>query len=363
MTIGSHRQHNTQTFYWPGFVDAMATLILVIIFLLSIFMIAQFFLAREISDQDSALETLRNQISELTEILNLEKANADQLQQIIATLSEGLAISEDEKKILSQQIIDINQQNEKENKQNTANLTTLEGQLEKQKKTSTQAQAQIELLNQQIAALRQQLRVINETLRESEEKYGEAQEKISDLGKRLNLAFIQKIKELEKFRSEFFTKLSTILAERSDIKVEGDRFIFQAELLFPKAEADINEQGKIRLNALAQALLELEQIIPKDINWILRVDGHTDSDPIQTPQFPSNWELSTARAISVVRYLIDNGVPKNRLAATGFAEFQPIALGEDEQTLRKKQKNSNSNSHKNKTNTKNKNIILQPKMQ
>ena len=203
--------------------------------------------------------------------------------------------------------------------------------LDKEKSLSSEALAKVELLNQQIAAMRRQLGTLNALLTDAETKNKASEAQIADLGKRLNSALAQKVQELTRYRSEFFGRLRQILSQRSDILVVGDRFVFQSEVLFPKASADLNDDGKVEMLKLADALKQLEQEIPADIAWVLRVDGHTDSDPIQSAQFKSNWELSAARAIAVVNFLIDNGVSPQHLVAAGFGEFQPIDPGSTEE--------------------------------
>ncbi len=207
--------------------------------------------------------------------------------------------------------------------------------LASQRKLTDNAQFQVELLNRQIAALRSQLARIERALQISETKAKEQKTVIANLGKRLNLALAGKVEELQRYRSEFFGRLRKLLGDQPGIRVEGDRFVFQSEVLFASGSAEIGERGKARLGQLADTLIKLAAKIPKDLPWILRVDGHTDKVPIHTAEFPSNWELSTARAISVVRYLISRGVPPDRLAAAGFGEFQPIDPHDNEAALRR----------------------------
>jgi chemotaxis protein MotB len=199
--------------------------------------------------------------------------------------------------------------------------------LEERQQALTSAQEEVALLNTQLAELRKQLADIKVALEASEQNDVEQQAIIKDLGRRLNTALAAKVQELASYRSEFFGRLRQALGNRPDIRIEGDRFVFQSELLFPSASASLQEGGKAELDKLAQTLLEIANQIPSDIPWILRVDGHTDIRPINTPEFPSNWELSTARALSVVRYLAARGVPTNRLAATGFGPYQPLDPG------------------------------------
>ena len=194
--------------------------------------------------------------------------------------------------------------------------------------------AQIENLNQQISALRRQIAALEEALGASEKKEKDSQLRIADLGQRLNLALAQRVQELSRYRSDFFGKLRDILGNRPDIRVVGDRFVFQSEVFFDSGAAALRPEGRAELDQLASALLDLEKQIPSEINWVLRVDGHTDTRPLSaTSPFKSNWDLSAARAISVVQYLISKGVPPQRLVAAGFGEFQPIDPGTHRRSL------------------------------
>jgi chemotaxis protein MotB len=204
-----------------------------------------------------------------------------------------------------------------------------------QQKLAKEGQDRVEALNQQIASLRDQLQRISAALQLTESQSKDQQAQIVDLGRRLNLALASKVEELARFRSEFFGRLREVLGDRPDIRVVGDRFVFQSEVLFTPGSADLGDDAKIQLKPVAQAIRELLPKIPNDLNWVLRIDGHTDRRPITTPQFPTNWELSTARAISVVKYLVDQGVPAERLAAAGFGEFQPLDPRNDEVAYRR----------------------------
>ena len=331
MALSARRQRPETSFYWPGFVDAMASLLLVIIFVLSIFMLIQFILARDISEQDSALNRLRSQLDELSELLALEKAETAELQTTISTLTEDLGTSRSEVTRLGNLLA-----TEKSNSESAGGaLESLKSDLETEKKIRSEALAKVELLNQQIAALRRQLAELSAALETAEARDTESQIKIADLGRRLNAALARRVQQLARYRSEFFGKLREILSQRSDIQIVGDRFVFQAEVFFATGEASINAEGQAELDKLASALVQLQGQIPEDINWVLRVDGHTDNVPINTAPFPSNWELSTARAISVVRHLIDNGVPPTRLVAAGFGEFQPLDAADSVDARRK----------------------------
>ena len=314
------RRSEGNAFYWPGFVDAMAQLLLVITFLLSVFMVAQFLLAREITGQDTVLSKLRTRVAELTNLLSLEKSSRSEVEATLSALSDDLKTARSE--TLRLQGLFNNQK--KAGASTSTTITGLRAAVKKEKNISAEALNQVELLNQQIAALRRQIGVLNDALEAAEARDQKSKTQIVNLGRRLNSALAQRIQELAKFRSEFFGRLRRILAARSDVSIVGDRFVFQSEVLFPKGSSTINERGIKEIAKLASAIKQLETQIPKDINWVLRVDGHTDSDPIKTAEFSSNWELSSARAISVVKQLIASGIAPNRLVAAGFGEFQPL---------------------------------------
>jgi chemotaxis protein MotB len=323
----SRRRRTEEAPYWPGFVDAMAQLLLVIIFLLSVFMVAQFLLAREISGQDSALGKLQSQISELTELLALEKSAKAEVEAQLFSLTDDLNA---EKAKSSNLLSALDSASNKDQSASTV-LSNLQTEIDKEKKVSNEAMAKVELLNQQIAAMRRQLSQLNSLLEDSETRNRASDAQVADLGKRLNSALAQKVQELSKYRSEFFGRLRQILSQRSDILVVGDRFVFQAEVLFPKGNAELNEAGQQEMLKLADALRQLEREIPPDIAWVMRIDGHTDADPVKSPVFKSNWELSASRAISVVNFMVSQGVSPKHLVAAGFGEFQPLVPGDSEE--------------------------------
>jgi chemotaxis protein MotB len=313
--------------YWPGFVDALSTLILGIVFLLSVFVIVQFFLSQEVTGKDTALARLNAQLAQLTELLSLEKVGKSNLEDSLASLRANLATTESERDRLKSLYEGAQSGSGKANE--------LAGQLDAQKDVASRALAQVELLNQQISALRRQLAALESALEASEVKDKESQTRLADLGQRLNLALAQRVQELSRFRSEFFGRLRTILGDRPDVRVVGDRFVFQSEVFFDAGSAVIQPGGRAELDKLASALVELEKQIPKDVAWVLRVDGHTDTRPIASAQFPSNWELSAARAISVVQYLIGKGISPQRLVAAGFGEFQPLDPASNDDAYRR----------------------------
>ncbi len=303
--------------YWPGFVDALSTLVLGIIFLLSIFVIVQFYLTQEVTGKDTALSRLNAQIAQLTELLSLEKTGKLDLEEQLTLMRSSLATAEGERDRYKGLFEGTGS--------GAGKAAELSGQLDAERRLSARALAQVEVLNQQIAALRRQLSALEEALDASEKRDKEAQNRIADLGQRLNVALAQRVQELSRYRSDFFGRLRVILGNRPDIRIVGDRFVFQSEVFFDTAKATLdNPEGRAELDGLATALLELEKKIPGEIPWVLRVDGHTDVRPINSLQFKNNWELSVARAISVVQYLVGKGVSPQRLVAAGFGEFQPI---------------------------------------
>ncbi|HEY1361364.1 MAG TPA: peptidoglycan -binding protein [Xanthobacteraceae bacterium] len=307
--------------YWPGFVDALSTLILGIVFLLTVFVVVQFYLTQEVTGKDTALSRLNAQIAQLTELLSLEKTGKIDLEEQLAALRSSLATAESDRDRLKGLYEGVG--SGAADAQGRA--AALGGQLDAEKRISARALAQIEVLNQQIAQLRRQLSALEDALDASEKKDKESQSRIAELGQRLNLALAQRVQELQRYRSDFFGRLRAILGNRPDIRIVGDRFVFQSEVFFDTGKATLDKaEGRAELDKLASALLELERKIPGEISWVLRVDGHTDVRPIYSAQFRSNWELSAGRAISVVQYLIGKGVSPQRLVAAGFGEFQPI---------------------------------------
>jgi chemotaxis protein MotB len=375
--IGLSRRRNRDVNTWPGFVDALATLLMVIIFLLMIFVIAQVYLGAALSGRDEALSDLTAQVNELTNLLSLERGNnqrmeleltqlttelsntadqRDDLRARAATLADQLAAAElstdeIEQKLLAAlasledkeaELTELRETTgEKITDQETridelsALLASRAAELEEQKNLSDEAKAQVAALNQQMLALRQQLARIEAALETSERENEEKDAQIVNLGNRLNAALATKVAELQRYRSEFFGRLREVLGDRQDIRVVGDRFVFQSEVLFGSGEAELGEDGKDQLAKLGETLTTIAADIPDDIDWVMRVDGHTDKVPIRNLQFASNWELSAARAISVVKFLIDQGVPPNRLVAAGFGEYQPLDNRDDEIAYRR----------------------------
>jgi chemotaxis protein MotB len=316
----ARRSRDSGMNYWPGFVDALSTLLLGIIFLLTVFVVVQFYLTQEMTGKDTALTRLNAQVAQLTELLSLEKTGKINVEEELAQLRANLGAAEDERDRY-RGIVEAAGHGPTDAQ---SKVTALSDALDAEKRISGRALAQVEALNQQIAALRRQLAAVQEALDTAKEKDKESQAQISDLGQRLNVALAQRVQELSRYRSDFFGRLRTILGDRPDIRIVGDRFVFQSEVFFDSASAVLKPEGRAELDPLATALLDLEKKIPSEIAWVLRVDGHTDVRPINSAQFKSNWDLSSARAISVVQYLISKGVSPQHLVAAGFGEFQPI---------------------------------------
>src|SRR3954471_15937403 len=291
--------------YWPGFVDALSTLVLSIVFLLSVFLVVQFFLSQEVTGKDKALEQLNAKLAQLNDLLSLEKLTGLNLNDQLSQARAGLASVEadrDRIKGLYDGLAGAGADAQGRNNE-------LGKALDSEKQVSSRALAQIEVLNQQISALRRQLAALEEALDASEKRDKESQGRIVDLGQRLNVALAQRVQELSRYRSEFFGRLRAILGNRPDIRVVGDRFVFQSEVFFDAGQAALLPEGRSELDKVASALTDLDKQIPPEIGWVMRVDGHTDARPIlNNPLFKTNWELSAARAISVVQYLVSLGV-------------------------------------------------------
>ncbi|MDO8288529.1 MAG: peptidoglycan -binding protein [Parvibaculum sp.] len=323
MAYSRRRRTQSGGDYWPGFVDAVSSLLLVLIFLITIFMLTQFVLSQLVSSKDSALDSLRNQLAELVSQLALSKQENSDMQAMIASLQSDLVAATIEKDKLAASAGD------------GGKMAVLTDELTKQKEISNEALAQVELLNQQISALRRQLATLEAALDASELRDKESQAQIADLGKRLNAALAQKVQELAKYRSEFFGRLREILGNRPDIEIVGDRFVIQSEILFSSGSADLNPSGVEQLRKITDAVREIAGQIPDDISWVIRIDGHTDVNPIKTAQYPSNWYLSSARAIAVVNFMVKEGVAPSHLVAAGFGEFQPLDKGKSAEALKR----------------------------
>src|ERR671937_1365573 len=268
--------------YWPGFVDALSTLILGIIFLLTVFVLVQFYLTQEVTGKDTALNRLNAQIAQLTELLSLEKTGKLSLEEQLTMLRSSLTTAESERDRYKGLYDGVGG--------NAQGKAELSGQLDAEKRLSARALAQVEVLNQQIAALRRQLSALEEALDASEKRDKESQNRIADLGQRLNVALAQRVQELLRYRYDSFGRLRAILGNRPDVRIVGDRFVFQSEVFFDTGQAVLRPEGRTELDKLATALTELERVIPGEIAWGLPGDGHTDIRPIAGATFRNNWD-------------------------------------------------------------------------
>lgn len=343
--------------FWPGFVDALAAILMVMVFVILIFVIGQFVLADAVSGRDDALARLHAEMDRLADTLRLEKtgrvAAEGQLGEVRAslaaltkernTLSESLGRTTAERDTVRDEaarlaadlaaLRSLKAELEAEVARLASSLDTSERQRREEGELSAQALAQVELLNRQLAAVRTQLEEVLAALAKAEEEGKVKDVRIEELGRELNLALALRAQELARYRSEFFGRLRDALGDRSDIQIVGDRFVFSSEVLFASGSDEVSPEGRQQLAALAATVKTLLTRIPGDLPWVLQVDGHTDRRPIATARFPSNWELSTARAVSIVNFLRAGGVPPNRLAATGYGEFHPIDSGAGEGSL------------------------------
>jgi len=400
---------------WPGYVDALSALLMVVIFVVLIFTLTQFLLSEILFGKESELVSLHRRMDELVGLLGLEKERNEGLRTEIASLSGLIADITQEKELLSSRVSELTERSDlarveikrqlllmaslqedidalrvmrreleakvgqlaealslKTNELGTLRdrsmslearladekertvlaqeiierrdiriqaLSALVGEQEAaltdERQLSKSARAELVLLHQQITNLKKQLEEISQALKVAESEKSDQAAELEALGKRLNIILAQRVNLLEQYRSEFFGRLREILGDSPYVRVEGDRFVLQAELLFESGSAELGQEGKRHLIQIAVIFLQLSKKIPDDLNWILRIDGHTDRVPIHTPLFPSNWELSTARAVAVVRFLANNGIPENRMAATGFSKYHPIDTADTLEAYRK----------------------------
>ena len=326
---------------WPGFVDALTSLIMVMIFVLLIFAIGQFVLSDTLGSKNRALDALNARVAELAKTLSLSQEQKGALDAKVAELAASLGAASSERDqtraaldAAGAEALKLNadisalallkQQLEAEVARLGAELDTSKQDLVRQTELTAAGAAQMELLNRQLAALNEQLGKIQAALDIANKDIAAKDVKIADLGKELNIALANRVGELERYRSEFFGKLRQALGERSDVKIVGDRFVVPTDILFESGSAELGVAAQARLESLAQTLREVASEIPSSIDWVLRIDGHTDRRPISTAQYPSNWELSSARALAIVKYLVVQGVPAQRLSANGFGQFQPL---------------------------------------
>ena len=369
--IGNARR--VENFTWPGFVDALATLLMVIIFVLMVFVLIQVNLAYRVSGQDASLGEMRNQLASLGELLNIERrasadlaanlaqitnqlnasnANRDELQAQLASVQAAIAARNSQIATLTAKQADTEAalaaaRNSLEDRLGALQLA--EGQLamaqaqnqsaanriDALRAETTASKAQIAQMTGALAALRLRIEELTSLLAEKDRQATQDKVAIASLGRSLNNALASRVQELQRFRSEFFGRLRDVLKGRDDVQIVGDRFVFQSEVLFAQGQAKIAAEGQGQLGKLAVALADIATKIPEDINWVLQVDGHTDDVPIRAGRYADNWDLSTERALSVVRFLNQQGLPANRLAAAGYGEFQPLDAADNDDARRK----------------------------
>lgn len=421
------RRSSSSVNVWPGFVDALSALLMLVIFMLLIYTVSQLYLAQTLSSRDAELNRLNNRLAEISQLLRLEEQRSTALQEELSAVREALDVSQQREEILQTEVNRLQNQadtdqerirtllaNQASLQQDIAALRELrerlelevaelstqldvrdleveglvsqveeaegdigqlrdrtralraelaseqertllaqtaieqqelriedlvaiveEGQeaLQEERGLSAAQRSRINRLTDQVEALREQLSRISAALRLQEDITADREAELADLGERLNTLLAERVSELEQYQSEFFRQLREVLADNDNVRIVDDRFLLPSELLFNSGSAVIGPGGQDELDELANLILGLVEEIPEEVDWILRVDGHTDQVPINTARFPSNWELSTARAVSVVRYLAAQGVPEFRMAATGFGEFQPVAEGFSEEAL------------------------------
>ena len=343
--IGSKRRSRSTINVWPGYVDALSALLMLIIFMLLIYVVSQLYLSQALSDRDSELARMDSRLQEISRLLGLEQNQTEALEQAMSSLQmeygDTLAQNEELSEALSDE-----RENRLEQQYNAeaqsirvqslqASVAQTEAELEQEELLTQSQRAIILQLSNQIAALQDQLSRISTALRLQEQVTAEKEAELEQVGQRLNTLLAERVNQLERYQSEFFGRLRDILQGNENIRVVGDRFLLPSELLFASGSASLGESGKQELNKLAGVLLDVVSAIPDDIDWILRIDGHTDRIPINTAEFPSNWELSTARAVAVVRYLASEGVPQRRMVAAGFGEFFPVSEGGSAEALKR----------------------------
>lgn len=327
--IGSRRRSRSTVNVWPGYVDALSALLMLIIFMLLIYVVSQLYLSQTLSDRNQELARLNQRLNDISRLLGLEEDRNTVLQsQLDASIERNKEMQNRFDSVRNQLM-----QKTAENEAQQERLDALGQEAKEQDELSASQQAMILRLSNQIAALENQLRQIASALELQKQETAEKEAELEDVSRRLNTLLAERVNELQQYQSEFFARLRRILEDNENIRVVGDRFLLPSELLFASGSAQLGEEGRGELDKLANVLLDVVKRIPDDIDWILRIDGHTDLIPINTPRFPSNWELSTARAVAVVRYLAEQGVPERRMVAAGFGEFFPVAEGTSPQAL------------------------------
>ncbi|MBZ2169768.1 peptidoglycan -binding protein [Marinobacter sp. F4216] len=329
--IGSKRRARSTINAWPGYVDALSALLMLIIFMLLIYVVSQLYLSQTLTERNTELARLNERLDEISSLLGLERNRAGVLEDQLSASQDRNTQLQDRlnatRNLLMQQTAESEAQAER--------LARLDESLSDKDELTASQEALILNLSNQIISLQRQLQKITAALKLQEEETAERESELEDVSQRLNTLLAERVNQLEQYQSEFFGRLRDILAANENIRVVGDRFLLPSELLFASGSAKLGPEGQQELDKLAAVLLDVAESIPDDLDWILRIDGHTDIVPINTPQFPSNWELSTARAVAVVRYLAEQGVPDRRMVAAGFGQYFPVAEGTSPEALQK----------------------------
>ena len=284
----------------------------------------------KLSSLNEEQESLKNQLQALGGENQLLVGQLSDSQGRIQSLLESLSSSKGENEILETQISSVENQNQSLRDQ----ISSLEQDSTIQTTNLNEALAQISRLSEDIKILSNEIQLLNNLLDAKEAEIASNKIELGELGDRLNRVLTSELFKLQKYKSEFFGQLSETLGQREDIQIKGDRFIFQSEILFESGSADIQAEGRVALSLIAKTLIDLSDQIPTDLNWVLQIDGHTDRVPIATAKFPSNWELSHARALEVVKFFIQQGIPADKLSANGYGEHQPISLGSSPEDLK-----------------------------
>lgn len=357
---------------WPGFVDALAALLMVVIFVLLLFSLGQFLLNDALVGRDAALSRLNNQLKNISSLLAQTRTDKAELEQRLQGVNSELRDNMAERDDLQAQLAVLNAQaheaelalaalrleldssraklsaKEQLAQQQTQQIQALEatrtqlqderellrGKLETSREQTQQAKAASEDLGGQLAELNAQIARLSSALEVSEASLKDRNLEVADLGARLNAALVDKVEELAEYRSEFFGKLREALKDNPDVRIEGDRFLLPSEVLFPSASAELDNNGQREIAKVAHTLKEIMAKIPGNMEWVLRVDGHTDRRPIRVA-FASNWELSSARATSIVKELIEEGIPPEHLVAAGFAQYHPLDSADTPEAYRR----------------------------
>ena len=284
----------------------------------------------QLVDLNQEQKTLKNTLSQLggknEELVGKLSDSQNRVQSLLETLSS----SEVENKGLQGKIDDIKDQNLSLQGQ----ISELENESSFKTENLNDALIKISRLSDDIKILSNEIQLLNNLLDSKEAEIANNKIELGEIGDRLNRVLTSELFKLQKYKSEFFGKLSEALGDRDDIQIKGDRFIFQSEILFDSGSVEIQSSGRVALSLIAKTLIDLINDIPTELNWVLQIDGHTDKVPISTSQFPSNWELSHARALEVVKFFIGQGIPADRLSANGYGEYQPINIGDSREDLK-----------------------------